>query len=236
MNTISLSRLKNLFIEYIILNWKKHSIVFGIFFSINVLYGSFGEPYLNYGVIMLMMIILLSRLFKFVENQHQKISYFLIPASIEEKFIANILISHFYFVLLFIVSIISGYNAGILIYDFYHHSAPVSYEVALFNYRIILFMLGVQSVFMFGKVLFKKKGILITLLCLVIFFVIGNIIAYMLLVTLDLIRIDNVEDYVYVLEKLIDSPLDDSIFHIFNYLVIFFFWTLSYFRLKRMEV
>ena len=211
--------------------------MFGIFFLLNILSGYYlneDSIFNGQGVIMIIMVILLSRLFKFVENQHRKINYFLTPANIEEKFTANILISHLYFALLFIVAIMSGYNVGRLIYDFYHHSAPAFYNVAFFNYRNILFLFGIQSIFMFGALFFKKRGVLKTFLCLIGLFVIGVVIVVRLLLWLDFIQHDSVD----ALSPFIDILMDefDSIFHIFNYLVIFFFWTLSYFRLKRMEV
>ena len=236
MNTISLSRLKNLFIEYIILNWKRDLIVFGVFFLLYFFFGYKGEPSNRFEIAIVVMVVLLGRLFKFVENQHRKINYFLTPANIEEKFTANILISHLYFALLFIVALVLGYNAGRLIYDFYHYSAPAFYNAELFNYHNILFLFGIQSVFMFGALFFKKRGVLKTFLCLIGLLTIGIIVAIKLLAALDLIRPDNFEDFVYVMNKLVDSPFGDSIFQIINYLVILFFWTLSYFRLKRMEV
>ena len=239
MNTISLSRLKNLFIEYIILNWKRDLIVFGIFFLLNILsgyYSKFDSLVNSHGAVWTVMIILLSRLFKFVENKHRKINYFLTPANIKEKFTANILISHLYFPLLVIIPIVLGFNAGRFISAFYDHSIFTFYDVELLDYSYILFLFGIQSIFMFGALFFKKRGVLKTFLCLIGLFIIGVIIVFRLFIVLDLIRPNNSDDFVFVLDKLFDNTVFASIFQIINYLVILFFWTLSYFRLKRMEV
>jgi len=175
------------------------------------------------------MVILLSNLFKFVSDKPHGISYLLSPANIEEKFIVNILISHLYFSLLLIAPIILGYNTGRWLC-----ASPdlpfVFYDISLFRYRVILVFFGIQALFMFGVLFFKKNGAIKTFLCLIILFVIGIITFFRLAVRLNI----SADDLAYYIDDLTEKY--DYIFHIFNYIGIFTLWILSYFRLKKLEV
>jgi len=229
MNTISLNRSGRLFVEYFTLNWIRDVVIFVGFFLLNIICGCINTPLTHYNIIMIVMVILLSKLFKFISDKPHGISYLLSPANIEEKFIVNILISHLYFPLLLIVPIILGYNTGGLLTTILPNKSFVFYDISLFRYRVILVFFGIQALFMFGILFFKKNGAIKTLLCLVVLLIIGIIVVVRLFAVF--------EDAAYYVEKnFIDNLSYDYIFHILNYVGIFTLWILSYLRLKKMEV
>ena len=227
MNIISLNRLKYLFTEYFMLNWIRDVVIFVGFFFVNVAFGLFKLPLSHYGIIIFVMVILLSNLFKFATNKPQGMSYLLYPANIEEKFIVNVLISHLYFSLLLIVPIILGYNTGSLVYISAPNLPVEFYDISTFGYKTLLYLLGIQAVFMFGTLFFKKRGTLKTFLCLMILIIIFIIVGTRLVNQLNI-------DVGYHVDNFINKY--DYIILIFKHIAIFTFWTLSYFRLKRMEV
>ena len=228
MNTISLNRLKYLFTEYFTLNWIRDVIIFAGFFLVNVVFGCFQVALFLQGIVMIVMVILLSNLFKFVANKPHGMSYLLSPANIAEKFIVNVLISHLYFLLLLIVPIVLGYDAGRLLVASLPDLESAFFPISMFGYGTLLSLFGIQAVFMFGALFFKKRGALKTFLCLMILIITGIIIVVRLVNQL------HVENFGGFMDNLIEKY--GYIILIFKHIVIFTFWTLSYFRLKRMEV
>lgn len=183
MKNISLL-IRKFFLE----NWKKEIITFTTFFFVMFLCGCFAnlgaEIFVWLGVIcvVISMIIKPATAFSVLGRRESAINYLTLPAFIGEKLFSNIIISHVYQSLAFVLVTFTGLLAGFYLPGLpdYNTNFPlfINFNPSdLFAYiSIILF---IQAMFLFGSIYFKRLAFLKIFLFInvtAVFFTILNII------------------------------------------------------------
>jgi len=237
MNTITLSlnRLKYLFIEYFVLYWKRDLIIFASFPLAKIILSHLNAPFPVEFVIFTTSIILVGAS-NFFGNELRGMNYLMRPANTGEKLITNILLVHIYITTFLLLSGLFGIFIAELL-SAHQTRIPLITDVRdlLTARRFWEILFAVQSFFIFTSIYFKKNAILKTLLFLAILFFVSLII---FIIGDKLNKICFVPHFMPLFDFLFNRLLIEYewIFHLFNYVVIAFFWGLSYLRLKRTEV
>ncbi len=235
MNTVSLYRLKYLFLQYFIINWKRDLKTFSILFLIKIIFTYLHFPFPDELIVVIMSIIFAGNIFNFLNNKHQGISYLMLPLNTVEKVFVNIILVHAYYSLMLLLACFSGEIIGHLFYTLRTGLVFIFPDAVgeLFSYDFLLQLIAIQSIFIFTSVYFRKNAILKTLFVFVIvFFILVFIIGYMLI----RLHMGNISEP--FLMNIIAGLMEKYtlIFSAFNYIIILFFWILSYFRLRETEV
>ena len=227
MNTISLSlnRIKYLFIEYFISYWKRDLIILGAFFFVKTFCGYKGINFFPDEIIIMLLPCVLCGTFNYLNKTSKGMSYLICPANTEEKVIIRILLVHVYYsVILLLPCILGNFTLNIL----NHTQYPIIFlsQIRGFTFTFWVFLLLPQSIFIFAPVYLRKHAILKA----AIFF--GILWLAIILI---------VKDMPYKIEvKIWQFILRDMFEVLFRYgaslILIFFFWFMSYLRLKETEV
>jgi hypothetical protein len=245
MNTIalSLSRVKQLFIEYFVINWKRDvSIFLGLFLVSAIL------AYQHWLFPSRFFIFIISILLIGVSNPLGKelrgMNYLICPAKTAEKLLVNIVLVHIYYTVALVL--VCGLATSIAFFlnplNLEHFTVLDKAEANAHFYRFYLTLFLFQSFFMFASIYFKKNALLKTVLffgilflvCLIsgiIFFhlpnrveAIGNLIGALGEDELKYIISYTVDKYAWISQNLVYA------------IATVFFWVLSYLRLRETEV
>ena len=241
MNTISLNRLKNLFIEYLVLYWKRDLIIFFsvIFIKAILIYVHWGSPHIFFIIVMPIILCYASNHFS---GRLQGMNYLMRPANTVEKWIANLSLVHLYYTAIFTLSCILGHFTGKFLYQFQDSTLPLASTLdGLYSYSNWVGIFVVQSMFIFTAIYFRKKAFLKTLLffgilflvCLIsilIFFHLANHVRAIGM----LVGALGEAELQYIVSYTVDKYIWIS--RVLVYGAIAFFWGLSYLRLKETEV
>lgn len=245
MSTISLNRIKYLFLKYFIENWKRDISNFLILFIISMFSGYGGVVSLSKMIFVILAFIYAGRIFGMLGYKPKGINYLLIPASTGEKTLVNLILVNIYYLAALYISYLLGFLLGDLVHTFIHGDifslVPVKNSVYV-DYTTILSLLLCESILIFGSVYFKKKAIIKTVLYLFCFFllimVVDSSLVYFFTENHSIVASTNT----YYLEK--NFTGETAFFNEYGKKIAvggtvfftLFFWFLSFLRLKETEV
>ncbi|MDD3280972.1 MAG: hypothetical protein PHC83_05300 [Bacteroidales bacterium] len=233
----SFIRVKSLLNRYFIENWKIDLILGLIIFLLTLISRSHQTPLF---VFSFLVIVYSFKLFAVNLSVLQRTHFLMIPASIFEKLSVNAILIHVYYPLILLVFFFIGIVCRGIIVSFFIDKFDIVLESMyqcknMINSIPVLSLLSIQAVVMFGSIYFMKSPFFKTLLSVIVFFL------FLLSVVL-FVFYKNLENNA-MLTVLITEEFLSKINEIRNYVLIFiklsilfYFWILSYFRLKEMEV
>jgi len=243
MNTITLSlnRVKSLFIEYFVLYWKRDLAIFGSLFLIEVILTyQHWPPFTEFFIFMIAMILI--GISSPLGKRLRGMNYLSCPANTAEKFITNLLLVHIYYTVMLVLAGGFGTHIGYLLNPLnLEQFTVVDSDVNQHFYRFFLFLFVFQSIFIFMTIYFKKNALLKTLLffgALFLVFIISVMIFFYLARNVEavgrLVGALGEAELKYIISYTIDKYIWIS--RVLVYGAIAFFWVLSYLRLKETEV
>ena len=183
--------------------------------------------------------------------------YFLIPSTHLEKLVTSILLSTVYFFTMFILTYSIGNVIGTNLYNLvFTQSTQVTWDFfnatdiqkfgGSFDFlpggnaflEMIVNFLIIQSTFMLGSIYFKRGALGKTMLSILAFyFVIGLIELFLLkVIFVDLTTLRGMNSFSFMTESSSILKIIANGFKIFCYLLIPYFWTVTYFRLTEKQV
>lgn len=237
MNTLSLHRIKHLFASYFISNWQKECKTFLIVFIVNILFAALFSVNISLLIIAIMCLIYAGKIFGKLGNNNSAINYLTLPANTEEKLLVNITLTHIYYPIILLIVSILGILCGNFLITIFRDQPFTLFDsfVKNLSYEFIINLLVTISIFMFASVYFRKNAITKLLLIFVILFFISTI--SILILGVEMLMPDMVSIFVgvnatYSIELFERLNLFSGIL---NYVVILFFWVISYFRLRETE-
>jgi len=199
------------------------------------------------------------RFFREIHSRSNGVAYFMIPATQLEKLTVGIVITSFYYFVMMIIAYIIGnllgtfFNNMLASVDFiglniFHH-IPLQWKLLTdsavvftmnqktIDYYKLFGMSGslilIQSIFLLGSIYFKSNQTLKTFLSIIAFYF---IIAILVILEIKLIMGDFTQNYSFSLNMYNLKDNFKIISQIFYYLLIPFFWVVSYFRLTEKQV
>jgi len=244
--TLNINRLNLLLKRYFIENKQRELTFWGITTVVFTLMHLAGPQEKSISVEMFLYIsgfIFAARTFKIFNYTPGGMHYLLIPATHFEKLTTAILLSTFYYFVMILITYTLGTILGTTIGNFffesnnpivftllYSHADIYSNSHSLLN-KFIVFA-EIQSVFMLGSIYFKGNVIGKTWLTIT---ALGIIIAIIQISLMKILWNDMhfAETFNYQTGYLAGSSIKAKVF---VYLLIPFFWTVSYFRLKEKQV
>lgn len=196
-----------------------------------------------------------SNSFKVFNITPSGIHYLLIPATHAEKLIVSIILSTFYFFIMFLLTYSIGTTIGTLISNFIFSTVdPVNLAAIQNNanhmsvakdayfsgdfelLKTFVVFAGIQSVFMLGSIYFKSNAAAKTLLTIMgLFITMITIEAILFKTTFGVYSIKSNMQNISIHAENIFSGFD-IVGKIIGYLLIPFFWIVTYFRLTEKEV
>lgn len=252
VKTISFQRVYSLISIYLAENGRKEILALGVAFCLSFFTGSqnrvlFFSP-LPLGLfLLLLLMIFASTTFSSLKGETAKTFYLMLPATAIEKLVANLFIVHVARLLLFAFLFILGLKAGSCFQSSFlqEDAAPLSIPGIISGITIenVLFVNALLSLFFFGSIYFIRHSFLKTMLA--VFFIFSLfIILDMTMITFfaeqGSLNIHYTRSYshegkeIYTTHSILASL--KIIKCTISSVTIFFFWVLSYFRLKEMEV
>ena len=230
---ISLNRLKYLFREYFVTHWKRDLLIFGSVFLAKVLFTRLSWQFPDTAVVLVVSIILCGT-FNFLYKGSQGMNYLLCPANTEEKLVVNMLLVHIYCTVMLVFACLLGLFIGKLINPC---TSLILNTKELLNYSFFEGLLVWQSIFIFTSIYFKKNSILKT--ALIIFFIFIIVVIFFIANMINIVGLSNTmilqsPDFSNYLVDIIRKHV--WILNLLNWIMIVFFWVLSYFRLRETEV
>ena len=254
MNTIqfSLKRTTDLFLTYFAGGWRKDLRNCSVLFALTAILATSIWFEFSLFFFFLLYSVDVARTFSYLGNKTKRFDYLMIPASIFEKFLANIFIVHIYKYLLYAVAFIIGKIVGVSIiaplfssFGLSHNCNVILTDVneifyPFFYIRTLLFLIFTQSILLFGSIYFKKSALIKTALVLFAFsavFTIGYTILFQSFSgTVDIYG-NSLE---YYFNEMSRGGNASKAGNVAGYVVIIcstlYFWTLSYLRLRETEV
>ncbi len=238
MNTLSLYRIKHLFASYFISNWQKDTKTLLIVFAVNIFLAALFNASMGISllIVFIMCLIYAGKIFQELGNNNSAINYLTLPANTNEKLLINITLTHMYYpIALFIVSF-SGILCGKFLNTIFREHSFILLDLGLesFSYEYIINLLVTISIFMFASVYFRKNAIAKLLLIFVILFFVFMIIFFIIGIQIFLPNIEFITGINGVYSKELFDEFN-LFFNILNYVILIFFWVLSYFRLRETE-
>ena len=225
MNTISLSlnRVKYLFIEYLITYWKRDLIIFGALFLVKTICKYKHIPIPVDEFIVIIMSVILCGTFNYLSQNPKGMSYLLCPASTVEKVVIRILLVNIYYSSILILPCMLG-NFTLNMLNHTQNSLIFLSQISSFRFPGVILMS--QSIFIFASIYLRKQAVLKTSLLL------GTLTFIMFLV---------IKDMSYSIENKIWHFLFwDMVNVLFTYggclILVFLFWFMSYLGLRETEV
>lgn len=250
--TFSFKRLGLLLNRFFIENKQKELIFWGIAILVFTL---MHEPEPATIFIYISGFLFAARQFKIFSYTPSGMHYLLIPATHTEKLTASILLSTVYFFVMSLITYCIGNIIGTSIINYVlDRSMPISWELFSSHkvigmnlmleptknqfWELLTTFLQVQSVFILGSLYFKRNAVGKTLLT---FAVMGIVFGLFQLFLMDNIWSDihNAGSSISMNVMMNNSAFMksmDKIADIFFYLLIPYFWLVSYFRLKEKQV
>lgn len=241
MNT---KNIKNLLKAYFIENWKTDLFQFGILAAV-VLFGiimSGRGSNMNFpiAVSMIFLMIYPERLFRNLHGNSPRIHYLSIPASNNEKVVANMLLANIYYVVGLVVSCALGLVLAHLYLKIRGFEGVDFCNVFDGNAAGILLIFATLSVFFFGSIYFRRRT---TLSTIGVGMLIGMVFSLLLTLTLWVNGITLIpkgaafHDYIWSFDSSIS--ISDTMENIMGYaglsIIIIYFYALSFLRLKETE-
>lgn len=112
-------------------------------------------------------VILTSNSFKHLHQEEKAINFYMVPATIFEKFLSILLYYFFFYLIISILSTIIAFLINnIIVYLFFKVFYPLNLIKTLFNLKTISTYFFACSIFMLGSTYFKKNSFLLTILTL----------------------------------------------------------------------
>ena len=236
MNTISLSlnRIKYLFIEYFISYWKRDLIIFGALLLVKTFCEYEHMPFPIDELIVIIMSVILCGTFNYLSQSSKGMSYLLCPTNTVEKVIIRILLVHIYYTaILCLLCILSDF----IVYLLNPHRITTFFFLQANDQNVLEYfaaIFAIQSIFIFASVYFKKYAILKTALFWgVLSFFIAMLVSECGDFFVNLIRQIPISITVNRQVIRVVSPLFPTCAYI---IITIFFWFMSYLRLKETEV
>lgn len=245
MNTLSLNRTQYLFSKYFIENWKKDLRNFLVLFIVAGFSGYKQDVSLSMIIIVILAFMYAGRIFGMFSYKPKGMNYLLIPASTIEKTIVNLILVNIYYLAALFIFYVGGIIFGDLLHSLVHDNSftwDFVKNAISFDYTTILPLLLCESILTFGSVYFKRKAVIKTFLYLFCFFLLIGIVDSSLVYffTENHSIVDSTNTY--YLEK--SCSTEAGFFNeygkclaiITTIFFTFFFWVLSFLRLKETEV
>ena len=234
MKNISFYRIGLLFKRYFCENWKRDVIVAAIIFGVEMLTSICQGPSdISWFLLFIFFIIYSGRIFGMLGKPQKAINYLMLPASNGEKLTVNIILSHLYYPILLIAASCLGILASsFFCYFIYGEFAlkTISWFSLSGSILFILSLLLTNAVMMFGSVYFRKRAVILTLLCTMAYIIVFS--AVIISVVLLYLRCMGLPSFV-------EAPEYMGNIGVVKYIVmgcmIAFFWVLSFFRLRETE-
>ena len=238
MNTLSFHRIKHLFASYFIANWQKDLKTLLIVFAANVLLISLLNVDISFSlvIVFVMSILYAGRIFG-VLGSNGAVNYLSLPANTSEKLIVNISLSHIYYPVILYLASILGSLLGVIIYDAAFGGVHLWGNVLFgnLNYNSIISLLVTISIFMFASVYSRKNAVSKLLVVFAVLFFVFILVFSTIGIQVILPMFDFSTSGV---EWIYSADLFERFnlfFAILDYVIIAFFWVLSYFRLRETE-
>ena len=241
MNT---KNIKNLLKAYFIENWKTDLFQFGMLAAI-VLFGIIMSgrcSNMNFPIAVSMMFLMIypERLFRNLHGNSPRIHYLSIPASNNEKVVANMLLANIYYVVGLVVSCALGLVLAHLYLKIRGFEGVDFCNVFDGNAAGILLIFATLSVFFFGSIYFRKRSTLSTIGVNMLLGLVFTALLALTMWTNGLLLIPKgaaYHDYIWSFDSSIS--LSDTMENIIGYaglsLIIIYFYVLSFLRLKETE-
>jgi len=241
MNT---KNIKNLLKAYFIENWKTDLFQFGILAAV-VLFGiimSGRGSNMNFpiAVSMIFLMIYPERLFRNLHGNSPRIHYLSIPASNNEKVVANMLLANIYYVVGLMVSCALGLVMAHLYLKIRGFEGIDFCNAFDGNVAGILMIYATLAMFFFGSIYFRRRT---TLSTIGVGMLIGMVFSLLLTLTLWVNGITLIpkgaafHDYIWSFDSSIS--ISDTMENIIGYaglsIIIIYFYALSFLRLKETE-
>jgi len=233
--TFSLQRVKLLLMRYFVENWKINVFFLVPIFILGLL--SVAMP-----IYVIVLCIFTGTYFYNFSKTEQNTHYFLIPASTFEKFTVNLFLIYIYLTFLFVLTLFFGVLfKEILSFIIYNKNMNLlnvsSVYFSQFNVNQMLFIFVIQSILMFGSIYFKKNALLKTIISIFSTLLMMGIV---FIITI-YVNIDHSTNLLFTVDNInMKSPhilwIKEYIPFIFSFIIISFFWVLSYLRLRESEV
>jgi len=251
--TFNINRLFLMLKRYFIENKSKEIMYWGILILVFTFVHNSGSARI---ILYVMGFIFAAKQFKSFAYTPGGMHYLLIPATHFEKLVNAILLTTIYYFTMFTVTYSIGNVLGTTLYnlvftqstpviwDFFSatdsHSFGNGIDLSMGNafLGMIINFLIIQSVFTLGSIYFKRSAIGKTLLSIFTFyFIVGMIELFFLkVIFVDLSLLRGMSSINFMSENsTLLSTIGDG-FKVFTYLLIPFFWTVSYFRLTEKQV
>ena len=237
MNTsFSFTRIKYLLMRYFKENWKKDVLMGLILFGVSLLSDREGDFILF--IISVFFVLYSGRVFSNLKYKDNAFHYLTIPASTLERVVTNIFLIHIYYIIYVWVLVSLGALLRGCIYPNFIQNLGInevfsSRSFVIFDIWDYLVLICLQAIFMFGSVYFKKNAIAKTLLSIAGF---GLLISF-IIILLSTDMFNNTTGLV-LHSRLSINFLWGGLYlpKIICVASTFFFWVLTYFRLKETEV
>jgi hypothetical protein len=240
MNTLSFHRIKHLFASYFISNWQKDVKALSIVLAVNVFLSLLFGTDITFGLMLLVILSIFyaGRSFAVLGN-NGAINYLSTPANTSEKLLTNITLTHFYYpIALYLATMM-----GILLGGFLRTSTGFGGNNILdtpfadsLSYNFIINTIIASSIFMFASVYFRKNAIAKTLFVFAILFFVFVFLVFAVGVPILKPFAESLIDFnANYFISIHDFKYFDIFLYVFDYVILIFFWVLSYFRLRETE-
>ena len=182
--------------------------------------------------------------------------YLLIPATHLEKLVSTVLLTTVYYFTMIMITYSIGNIVGTSLFNLLiGGSEPITWE--FFNsanahsfgnsfdnlqgnafIEMIITFLTIQSLFLLGSIYFKRNAISRTMLSVFTFFIVIGIIETFFFKGFfgEMSMMKDMNSFKFIAEGSTTLTIIGNGFKIFSYLLIPFFWTVTYFRLTEKQV
>lgn len=223
-------------------SYKSDSILLLIFLGISTFFAWTGGNSLNF-IYILILTIMASHFFKFMASPSKGISYLMLPTNAIEKTITAVIITHIIYPFTYGITFFAGNLLGKAIGTMLVNNIFTMENtfVPFSDFSSFLDLYLALSIFLFGSIYFKSHAFRKTLLCVFgIGIIITGIIAIINCKGISLLNIpyyiENWNSGSPLLEQLEKAnKLKDASILILSLILIPYFWTMTYIRLKETE-
>lgn len=177
--------------------------------------------------------------YKHLHREEKATQFFMVPATIFEKFLSIWLYYFFFYLIISIFfTIIAFLINNIFIFAFLKTSYPLDAILSLFNYKTISTYFFLTSIFMLGSTYFKKNSFLLTILAiLAIFFAYFIIYTSVFLIFFNGKYIHFSLNFSQILQTLGLKRINyNLIVEVIKILLSIFFYFLTYLRIVEYDV
>ena len=202
-----------------------------------------------------------ARFFKEIHSPSNGVAYFMIPATQLEKLIVGIIMTTFYYFAMMIITYVIGNLLGTALYNFIINfdflkqflpffidrgysplrwkmfevisGFPVTFGANSITYVALWFLLFIliQSIYLLGGLYFKRNQPFVTTFSIVAFLILQSTYTSLLI---KLCVIGNITDDIINITSI--DKISEYVLYGSYYLLIPFFWIVSYFRLTEKQI